>query len=46
MRARDRLPDVGLRPVVPSEGSATLGAADAHAPAKTSRRFPFDVIYF
>lgn len=45
MRARDRLPNVGLRPVTPSEGSATLGVADAHAPAKTSRRFPFEVAW-
>ena len=45
MDAKDRLPDVGFRPVEPSEPTATLADGRSLGAARTSERVPFPVAW-
>ena len=45
MDAKDRLPDVGFRPVEPSEAPATLADERQRVGARTSERVPFPVAW-
>ena len=45
MDAKDRLPDVGFRPVEPSEATATLADGRSLVAARTSERVPFAVAW-
>ena len=45
MDAKDRLPDVGFRPVEPTEATATLADERQRAGARTSERVPYSVAW-